>query len=54
MMKVVFTLNRKSGELDWFIRHESGPLPPIITPPDHDKPKDTAPPTPRPPDPKPS
>jgi hypothetical protein len=53
-MKVVFTLNRKTGELDWFIRNDPGPLPPIVNPPKSSEPKDGEPPKPDKPEPKPS
>lgn len=53
-MKVIVTINRKTGELDWFMRHDPGPLPPIINPPKPNEPKDTEPPLAAPSEPKPS
>jgi len=45
-MKIVLTLNRKTSDLDWFIRHDPGPVPPIVNPPNPDEAKDTGPPEP--------
>ena len=47
-MKIVITFKPKTGELDWFSYAERGPVPPIIDPPEPDKPKDTEPPAPPP------
>ena len=47
-MKLVVRYDRKRGELDYFIRPEPGPIPPIIDPPEPDEPKDGAPPEPKP------
>jgi len=45
-MKIIIRLDRKTGEFDWFMRPDPGPVPPIISPPNPDKTKDTGPPEP--------
>lgn len=42
-MKFVAFGNVKTGKMDSFIRYEPGPVPPIVTPPEPDKPKDCDP-----------
>jgi hypothetical protein len=42
-MKIVFVRDKKTGKTDIFKYYESGPLPPIINPPDPGSPKDEAP-----------
>lgn len=46
-MKIIFTIDRKTGEMDYLIREDKGPTPPIINPPKHLEPKDTGPPEPK-------
>jgi len=43
-MKIIITLDRKTAKLDWFIRAEPGPVPPIVNPPNPEEPKDGGPP----------
>jgi len=43
-MKIVFTIDRKTRKTDYFKYYESGPLPPMVNPPDPGSPKDEAPP----------
>ena len=43
-MKIVIVRDRKTGKTDIFKYYESGPLPPMVIPPDPGSPKDEAPP----------
>ena len=47
-MKVVVRINPDTLKYDTFRYDESGPLPPIIDPPEPEEPKDTEPPKPEP------
>ena len=42
-MMAVFALDGKTGEMDSFMRFDTGPVPPFIRPPEPDKPKDCDP-----------
>lgn len=46
-MMAVFAFDGKTGEMDSFMRFDTDPLPPIIKPPEPDKPKDCDPGKPR-------
>ena len=43
-MKIVTVIDRRTGKTDVFKYDGSGPLPPMVNPPDPGSPKDEAPP----------